>query len=762
MKKYFRTVTTLLTVAVTLTASAYTYMVPPKVEPIKIGNGKMNETVVKILENGEAVAPGQYGKVEAVKRVATRANDDMVKLTCTLEGSTDGRYMPVALIAIHEDMGADTDVNGSGSSATLEIPAGIYDVIGLFMHVQDGDDSYRSPGVALVIRENVEVTDGVELTISADEATVLTKFTQEMPNGGEVLLPEVLEFDEYGDAVMNDDEDSYNIGAMYINSSYINKDGSSLTFENMATYRLWDGTSSERLSDFLCNPLSDEWTFVQQRFSGACFDFPFYAVMSTTQNKGSVKARGYEFTSYRDLLHAHTPLADAMTESWGIGRIMKILVNGRMLGGTTYKTGMGGPELEYPNWNVYGPDSSSSDDVWVSPLFYSYMWDINEIVGNDFVQGCIADPPMYFDNGVAKFALNGGELYDVDSNYDITPYLCRPDNEPAIYAPGHPLFSYDAADMSSAFGDSYPFLTTMNYDMSVFGDTDVPCINTKVWSLAQKGETRYSDLVNMKIDYYFNGEKVLENVNPKRIYGTLSSYVNAHPETGEWKMEITNKNHRVWIGGDDELEGVNKAEIYYDTQKEDNVPPTVRMIQMRDHQDEITERFSEAKNGTVYIAAADFEYVPDFIYYDSWSIPHEVELAVEYSPYGTDWFAPLEVNEMADMFAEVGLGHVYSIPLAGATQTSPNGWFDLRVTVTDKAGNYQQQVISPAFKIVELSGVAMIGEDASQIYTEGNNIIAPENAKVFSSNGMPSHRQNLQPGVYIVRTNDTVRKVVIR
>ena len=50
-----------------------------------------------------------------------------------------------------------------------------------------------------------------------------------------------------------------------------------------------------------------------------------------------------------------------------------------------------------------------------------------------------------------------------------------------------------------------------------------------------------------------------------------------------------------------------------------------------------------------------------------------------------------------------GLGQFYKGSLAAVSGQAYEGWFDLKVQVTDAAGNWQEQVISPAFRIDNLA-----------------------------------------------------------
>ena len=71
---------------------------------------------------------------------------------------------------------------------------------------------------------------------------------------------------------------------------------------------------------------------------------------------------------------------------------------------------------------------------------------------------------------------------------------------------------------------------------------------------------------------------------------------------------------------------------------------------------------------------------------------------------GTDEWNALEVS-CNDEWSSANFGYFYEASMGQVTEHSPNGWYDLKVTLTDEAGNLQEQTISPAFKINTLSGI---------------------------------------------------------
>lgn len=743
---------TLLLAGAALTAGAYEMQLPQR----KVCTAKA-EAIAR--ESIRTLRPQQ----EHTRAGVVKTEGETVDLTVSLQPSADGFYTPVAVIALRANEEADADVDQIDFSATLEIPAGTYDVVALFEAPLTGEESMRRPSFAFVIREDVEISVSGEMTISADEATVLTKFRQEMPDGQEMTFPPVIGFDDDGNPIFDEETEDYRVTALFMYNYLVSNEGGLLIFSNMTGFTLPDGTNSESTWDILCNPVSDDWTFAQSRFTMGCWDYPFFAVFSGRQTDGEMKATGNDFVNYLDIPTLHTPLADEMDElsSKYSGQILRVLCNGQQLGSDTFAGTLGGPGQEFPKWNIYSSQSSSADPVWITPFFFSYQCDANQTVDGQSVEGYVMAAPLFFDNGVPQFALKGGECYDWQSNLDSFPFLADGTGAETL-APGHPAFSYTLDQMRIPFASTAPILTTMGLDLSKVQEMPAPFALPSIWYLGSLGENRFSDWARLGIQVYFNGELAVECTGNDKLMNGVMGYYGSNPAAGEWLYKLDNANHRAETADGETIAGGNKAEIYLNTNNADYMPPTLRMLQTRNQDGIPTNIFSKAGDATLWLAASDYVMMADFETYEVWQEMRDATVTLEFAPYGTGWYEPLTIAEAPEMPTINSLGRIYTANLGEIARSSETGWFDLRVTVTDEAGNYQRQEISPALRIDELTGIAAVSGEREDIRVEGRDIVAPEDARVYTTAGIETRRTSLMPGVYIVSTPRSSRRVIIR
>jgi len=126
---------------------------------------------------------------------------------------------------------------------------------------------------------------------------------------------------------------------------------------------------------------------------------------------------------------------------------------------------------------------------------------------------------------------------------------------------------------------------------------------------------------------------------------------------------------------------------------------------------------------------------------------------VSYSPYAQDAWKALDVTEVADNYYMPGFGYFYQGSLASVEGNGEKGWFDLKVKLTDAAGNWQEQVISPAFCLKD-HGTTGIDEVATP---EGEAQVAA----IYTVDG--KRIATMQSGINIVRyTDGTARKVMVK
>ena len=124
-------------------------------------------------------------------------------------------------------------------------------------------------------------------------------------------------------------------------------------------------------------------------------------------------------------------------------------------------------------------------------------------------------------------------------------------------------------------------------------------------------------------------------------------------------------------------------------------------------------------------------------------------MKVEYAPADSEDFKELAVEEVPENYSMPYFGHFWKSSLKDVEGKSENGWFKLRVTLTDAAGNSQEQTMWPAFYIKDSLGVeSAIANDAS----------APE---YFNLQGMRLARPE-SGSLVIRRQGGTVSKILVK
>lgn len=241
----------------------------------------------------------------------------------------------------------------------------------------------------------------------------------------------------------------------------------------------------------------------------------------------------------------------------------------------------------------------------------------------------------------------------------------------------------------------------------------------------------------------------------------LNASVVTEREEGLEKYMINNDN--VLIDG--KVPGYNNTVLGCMIETEDWIPPTLQALLFLNEDGDVTDRFNSAEEASMMFYAGDFQYADNEDYTEDMMIVQPLgEVKVEYAPYGSDEFAELSVSEVPEKFFMPGYGYCYEGSLASVDRKSENGWFDLRISLTDENGNYQTQVISPAFRIDSLSGIDAVNairEDLQivdgQVMSSSGNVV-----NVYNIDGREVRNDNLAPGVYVARSGATSMKIVVR
>lgn len=213
--------------------------------------------------------------------------------------------------------------------------------------------------------------------------------------------------------------------------------------------------------------------------------------------------------------------------------------------------------------------------------------------------------------------------------------------------------------------------------------------------------------------YFFNDIVGATNKTSVSINGkTVSSKRENYPDKIDWAQKgtykITFSTDNILI--DNELPGLVKGTLTYDSETYQKLVPSVTYMTFTNEDGNVTDRFGSADEATMELYAAVTKYnyssTGKYKYYD-FSAPAEVK--VEWAPTGTtDYVALTPVADESKDFAP-GYGSYYSVDMSDVTVE--NGWIDVRITVTAESGAEQVQTITPAMCLdSKLSGINVVVE----------------------------------------------------
>lgn len=426
-----------------------------------------------------------------------------------------------------------------------------------------------------------------------------------------------------------------------------------------------------------------------------------------------------------------------------------------------------------PNQTILGsyitPDRKYRKHVSSSPLFKD-----GKIMSDIMVQSCTFDETTWIRGTIIGDYLSSyqatwdqpvvqrnGEWEILHATHDANKYhwiYSVPEgfktDEPSPNYPGHPAFSYPVAFRLEPVGSSAPVcaLNTQKFDTP-----NGPFAVTTPLYLGIGGEMRLVDDAPLEVMVTADGEVVCKN------YDQYVDIMQGRPIDAKG---VKSKIHTVFTNTNIEVDGIpgsNVTEFAYDENSTDWWVPTLQMLHYRNDEGEITNRFERASDGILEFAGGDFSQGGDPDANELWYTETEAQVKVEYAPRGENEFSSLGVpEEIPEMYFMPGFGHFYRMSLDNVCRASADNWYDLRITMTDDAGNVMCQTISPAFKVEVPSGVDAVGRDITSFQVSGRNIIVPEGSVIFTMQGIMTDGRNLIPGIYIVKTPESTFRVMVK
>lgn len=185
------------------------------------------------------------------------------------------------------------------------------------------------------------------------------------------------------------------------------------------------------------------------------------------------------------------------------------------------------------------------------------------------------------------------------------------------------------------------------------------------------------------------------------------SWYDSPAKVGKYEIDIVNDNYFTTTG----MQGLNKTHIEFDSRRDDYTAPVLRGLIFWNKNGSVVQSFETIDNaakGQLELAVADGSRDDlGYYHYDG----NTSEVIVEYAPYGTDNYKPIEVREKKEWVNVPGFGNHFVGNLPMISDKGEGGWYDVRIKLTDKSGNMQSQLIRPAFQIKEMSSVSNLDID---------------------------------------------------
>lgn len=616
---------------------------------------------------------------------------------------------------------------------TATVPTGTYDFAVAFKTIEKGDEYW-------VIREQVEVTKDATFTLTPEEATNHISFVNYGPNGN--VLKHALwggELDEEtGEPIILEEGD---VELTTVSNEVLLKGVASLASgTGLVRGPMPEELRTAPINEYYVTDISDRYIFTQTRKCTPDPELWYLSYFSTDDVKAGVLENNPEDYVLCKENYQFSPHGQG-EPGCGAAITVYLLENGTLIGWTTTYFGGKTPKGDTYSIDVYNsiPFENPNDE------------DLNLLVGNQFTDyyGLVYDEwddsyyytilgkttasPYTIENGQQVFH-NIGHFISDGTPSGKTNILTEKGGGGIAHQlfPSHVAFTYPAEERLGTVGDNCPINAVSV--LSFYNEYQGNVMSLGNNYVGRYGESRLCDDAETTLTFKFNGEEIEDPAN----WSPLGK--------GTWEFTVTNTNIVV-----DGLQGENKTVVYYDQNNKESTCPGIEMLHFRSDAG-ITDRFATAADGTMEFMGGTFKYnyYPEF-----WGGVYEcqpMDVTVEYSPYGEENWRALAVEEVPELFQMPGWGYFYRASLADVTGKATQGWFDVRFKLQDEVGNWQEQVVSPAFRIDDLISTAV------------EEVEAAGDAREVARYSVDGRQLNApQQGLNIIKMSDgTSRKVWVK
>lgn len=685
---------------------------------------------------------GGYGDEDTPQRV---------KLTVAFEFD-DTKYRLYDVMPYNLENKNNRPQEYNPDSRVFYVPEGTYDIYATFSSLTLSygdwpiDDNFY-----IIIKENVDVHEETSITIRPEEATNKIEIQTYLANG------ELAKLSLYDPTQLDETEtwplvEPGNVSSIGTNLIIKNPNKGSLPILFGDSYAI----NAEHVSSFpvYVNDVSDEYTFALYKFildnerniftsyyekqggdratlSNAPNDYKMYEMKIAQSEYG--KQYIDDFQDYVSYQFFDENRGMGLTQQYTTGKKDDFI---RIFIGNT-------PE----QLNLYSKTYIGRKDSQQTVLFEE-EWGSHE----EEVITTVTSQPIVQRNGKIRIINNGKTTVQNSQGYQ--PYLVDSDIYYYDALEENPILSYLLDRIKGVQGDNVPILTHCKSSIwasyyNVYMTYLEPCY------LGRYGESCESDLNAALTNIKINGEDYMNKDEAVSCWSEDEEQL-----TGTVDITMTNKNRKI-----DGLQGQNLATIHYDRDQEDSSAPVLQMLHFKDREGYITDRFETAEGSLMELFAGDYNehlYGEYDLYFDRAKAKN---VNVAYAPYGKDNWTDLTLEENPEYYSNL-MGWYYAASLENVTGAAEQGWFDLKIRLEDESGNWQEQIVSPAFQIKSLVDTGIENMEHPTWNMEHAEAVYDVVGRRLGSNLSTRQLVNsstCNKGIRIVRkANGDVRKVVAK
>lgn len=681
-------------VAVALCASNAQAATPFKVKHAPASHAKSSFTMGRTMIEAPSMDKMEAGKVTVLSPKSSVSPKANVNVTIAYVAEKGSNILGASIYS--KENGMFHKDNTGTSSVKISVPAGTYDMFASY--ISDYSEVYY------VFREEVEITADTTITLAQSEATTPLNIRTVDHNGNPLYMP------VYNSSYQQVDEgtaEDFSSASFFVLKGY-----GSVTTVLGGGYK-YQGHDT----DFFVNSVSSRYKLCEMREIGVGETYWFNKyVIDDLSKPTTVTNDPTRFAKY-DQKFEQTPEWADYPENHIPGYYMSAMYNNYcLMGQQSYIPWM--PTTDFTTkFYIDLPEDTDGDDCFnmtVKPLMGEYMeedsWDGYTEYYYTFTRG----QQVMGDADGIKFVASG---YDEYGNFNAPEGEYR-----SQFYPGNPAFSHNLDDIEGdiVMGAACP-INSLRAD--AYEDGGYEYIDLYYNYVGRYGELRDAD-------YYSYNVWVEEN----------------ELDNGVYEMVFNNEN--VLYNG---IEGKNVTTVHIQQSGADHVAPTLQMLEFA-RNGKVTDQLETPSGAVMNFAGGDFVSHFDTWYWSGYLTWQPATAQAAYSAFGRNEWTDLKVVEDQSKFYMPGFGQYFSASLADVE--GEDEWFDVKITLTDQAGNTQEQVISPAFYVKSnVTAINDVKVGNTVVKVVNGTIVADGSVEVFTIDGRRVDADKLGHGIFVVRVN---------